>query len=187
MGKTLPWLYNEQEPVIVMYVLGFFIKEKRKAMPLHIVLVEPQIPPNTGNIARSCAATDTKLHLVGPLGFSISEKAVKRAGLDYWKFVDLEYHESLNDFLKLYEGSKLYLATTKGKRLYTEIAYKDGDMIVFGKETAGLPKEFIEAHSEETIRIPMSVNTRSRSYNLSNSANIVMFEALRQMGFPCLR
>ena len=156
-------------------------------MTLHIVLVEPQIPPNTGNIARSCAATDTKLHLVGPLGFSISEKAVKRAGLDYWKFVDLEYHESLKDFLEVYGGNQLYLATTKGKRLYTEVAYKDGDMIVFGKETAGLPEEFIEAHPEETIRIPMSVNTRSRSFNLSNSANIVMFEALRQMGFPSLR
>lgn len=155
-------------------------------MTLHIVLVEPEIPPNTGNIARSCAATNTRLHLVGPLGFSISEKAVKRAGLDYWKYVDLESHESLKDFLDIYGENQLYLATTKGKRLYTEVSYKDGDMIIFGKETAGLPKEFIEDYNEKTIRIPMSTNTRSRSLNLSNSANIVLFEALRQLDFPGL-
>ncbi|NLC28107.1 MAG: tRNA (uridine(34)/cytosine(34)/5-carboxymethylaminomethyluridine(34)-2'-O)-methyltransferase TrmL [Campylobacteraceae bacterium] len=156
-------------------------------MALHIVLIEPEIPPNTGNIARSCAATNTKLHLVGPLGFSIEEKAVKRAGLDYWKFVDLEFHENLKAFLHKHEGRQLYLATTKGKHLYTEVSFKDEDMIVFGKETAGLPMEFIQAHLEETIRIPMSVDTRSRSFNLSNSANIILFEALRQMGFPGLR
>jgi len=156
-------------------------------MTLHIVLVEPQIPPNTGNIARSCAATNTRLHLVGPLGFSISEKAVKRAGLDYWKYVDLEYHESLDELLEKYVDKQLYLATTKGERLYTEVAYKDGDMLFFGKETAGLPKDFIEAHPQETIRIPMSDNTRTRSLNLSNSVNIVLFEALKQLGFPGLR
>lgn len=156
-------------------------------MTLHIVLVEPQIPPNTGNIARSCAATNTRLHLVGPLGFSISGKAVKRAGLDYWKFVDLEYHESLRELLDKYGDNQLYLATTKGARLYTEVDYKDGDMLFFGKETAGLPKDFIEAHPQETIRIPMSDNTRTRSLNLSNSVNIVLFEALKQLGFPGLR
>ena len=156
-------------------------------MTLHIVLVEPQIPPNTGNIARSCAATNTRLHLVGPLGFSISEKAVKRAGLDYWKFVDLEYHESLRELLDKYGDNQLYLATTKGARLYTEVDYKDGDMLFFGKETAGLPKDFIEAHPQETIRIPMSDNTRTSSLNLSNSVNIVLFEALKQLGFPGLR
>lgn len=155
-------------------------------MTLHIVLIEPEIPPNTGNIARSCAATNTKLHLVGPLGFSIEEKAVKRAGLDYWKYVNLEFHENLKNFLDKYKDRQLYLATTKGKQLYTEIAFKDEDMIVFGKETAGLPMEFIQEHLEETIRIPMSLDTRSRSFNLSNSANIVLFEALRQMGFPGL-
>lgn len=155
-------------------------------MTLHIVLVEPEIPPNTGNIARSCAATNTKLHLVGPLGFSISEKAVKRAGLDYWKYVDLEYHERLEEFLGKYGKRQLYLATTKGKHLYTEPCFKDEDMIIFGRETAGLPRGFIESHLEDTIRIPMSMNTRSRSFNLSNSANIVLFEALRQMGFPDL-
>lgn len=154
---------------------------------LHIVLVEPEIPPNTGNIARTCAATGTRLHLVGPLGFSISEKAVKRAGLDYWKFVDLELHDNLKDFLETYGNNRFYLATTKGKHLYTEVAYKNGDMLIFGKETAGLPKGFIEDYSEETIRIPMSVTTRSRSFNLSNSANIILFEGLRQLGFPQLR
>ncbi len=161
-------------------------KKKGLNMTLHIVLIEPEIPPNTGNIARSCAATNTKLHLVGPLGFSIEEKAVKRAGLDYWKYVNLEFHENLKNFLDKYKDRQLYLATTKGKQLYTEIAFKDEDMIVFGKETAGLPMEFIQEHLEETIRIPMSLDTRSRSFNLSNSANIVLFEALRQMGFPGL-
>lgn len=157
-----------------------------KIMTLHIVLVEPEIPPNTGNIARTCAATATKLHLVGPLGFSIDDKTVKRAGLDYWPFVDLEIHSNLKDFMDSYGNHQLYLATTKGATLYSEVNFRDGDMLVFGKETAGLPKEFIEAHRENTIRIPMSINTRSRSFNLSNSANIVLFEALRQLGFPGL-
>ena len=155
-------------------------------MTLHVVLVEPEIPPNTGNIARTCAATGTKLHLVGPLGFDIDDKAVRRAGLDYWPFVDLEVHDSLKSFLDIYGKHRFHLATTKGANLYTEVEYKDGDMLIFGKETAGLPKEFLEAHLEKTVRIPMSVNTRARSFNLSNSANILLFEALRQLGFPGL-
>ena len=156
-------------------------------MPIHIVFVEPEIPPNTGNIARSCAATGSVLHLVEPLGFSIDEKSVRRAGLDYWQFVNLELHKSLDDFLKKYGNRKMYLATTKGKQLYSEVAYKDGDMLVFGKETAGLPKEFIEKNQNNTVRIPMSKDTRLRSLNLSNSANIILFEALRQLGFPNLK
>ncbi|HZK87727.1 MAG TPA: tRNA (uridine(34)/cytosine(34)/5-carboxymethylaminomethyluridine(34)-2'-O)-methyltransferase TrmL [Anaerovoracaceae bacterium] len=156
-------------------------------MPIHIVFVEPEIPPNTGNIARSCAATGSVLHLVEPLGFSIDEKSVRRAGLDYWQFVNLEVHKSLEDFLEKYGDRNMYLATTKGTQLYSEVAYKDGDMLVFGKETAGLPKDFIEKKQNNTVRIPMSKDTRLRSLNLSNSANIILFEALRQLGFPNLK
>ena len=153
---------------------------------LHIVLVEPEIPPNTGNIARTCAATGTKLHLVKPLGFSIDDRSLKRAGLDYWPYVDLEVHESLDDFLKAYEGRRMFLATTKGAKRFTEHTYQDEDMFLFGRETRGLPRPFIEAHKEMAIRIPMSEDTRLRSFNLANSANIILFEALRQLDFPGL-
>jgi hypothetical protein len=156
-------------------------------MALHIVFVEPEIPPNTGNIVRTCAATNTKLHLVKPLGFDISEKAVKRAGLDYWPYVDLEIHESLDDFMEKYKDKRKFLATTKGGRIYTDFEYMDDDMFLFGRETKGLPRDFIAQNEEMAIRIPMSENTRLRSFNLSNSANIILFEALRQLGFPELK
>ncbi len=156
-------------------------------MALHIVFVEPEIPPNTGNIARTCAATNTKLHLVKPLGFDIGEKAVKRAGLDYWPYVDLEIHESLDDFMEKYKDKRKFLATTKGGRIYTDFEYIDDDMFLFGRETKGLPRDFIAQNEEMAIRIPMSENTRLRSFNLSNSANIILFEALRQLGFPELK
>ena len=156
-------------------------------MALHIVFVEPEIPPNTGNIARTCAATNTKLHLVKPRGFDISEKAVKRAGLDYWPYVDLEIHESLDDFMEKYKDKRKFLATTKGGRIYTDFEYMDDDMFLFGRETKGLPRDFIAQNEEMAIRIPMSENTRLRSFNLSNSANIILFEALRQLGFPELK
>ena len=156
-------------------------------MSLHIVLVYPEIPPNTGNIARTCAATGTKLHLIKPLGFSIEDKAVRRAGLDYWPYVDLEVHECLEDFLAKYADHRMFLATTKGSRVYTEHEYKDEDMFLFGRETAGLPAELIAQHKDTVIRIPMSKDTRLRSFNLSNSANILIFEALRQLGFPELK
>lgn len=155
-------------------------------MTLHIVLVEPEIPPNTGNIARSCAATGTKLHLVKPLGFSIDDKTLKRAGLDYWPFVDLEVHESLEEFLIEYKDMPMYFATTKGIRSYSEVIYEENAMLVFGKETAGLPRDLIEVNKDRTIRIPMGKDTRLRSLNLSNSVNIVLFEALRQLEFPGL-
>lgn len=153
----------------------------------HIVFVEPEIPGNTGNIARTCAATGAKLHLVRPLGFNIDDKTVKRAGLDYWQYVDLEVHDSLEAFLKKYTDGRKFLVTTKGSRLYTQPEYKDGDMFLFGRETAGLPKDFIAANQEMTIRIPMSKETRMRSLNLANCGNIILFEALRQMGFPGLK
>ena len=155
-------------------------------MAIHIVFVEPEIPPNTGNIARSCAATDSVLHLVKPLGFDIDDKAVRRAGLDYWPYVKLEVHESLDDFMAKYGDRRLWLATTKGGRFYTAADFRDEDMILFGRETAGLPRDFIKAHAEQAIRIPMSESTRLRSFNLSNAANIILFEALRQLDFPGL-
>ena len=155
-------------------------------MAIHIVLVEPEIPHNTGNIARTAAATGSVLHLVKPLGFSLDEKSLRRAGLDYWPYVRLEVHESLEEFLCDYDGRRMWLATTKGDKLYTEAEFHDKDMILFGRETAGLPKDFIEERREWGIRIPMSADTRLRSFNLSNAANIVLFEALRQLGFPDL-
>ena len=166
-------------------------------MAIHIVLVEPEIPPNTGNIARSCAATGSVLHLVKPLGFDIDNKAVRRAGLDYWPYVKLEIHESLAEFMTKYEpvcreaGSHMYLATTKGRHKYSEPSYRDGDMFLFGRETAGRPRDFIaerEANDPgSSIRIPMSADTRLRSLNLSNSVAIILFEALRQLEFPKLK
>lgn len=161
-------------------------RRKESVMALHIVFVEPEIPSNTGNIARTCAITNSVLHLVRPLGFNIDEKSVRRAGLDYWPYVDLRVHESFEDFLAEYEGRRMYLATTKGPRFYTDVEYHDEDMILFGRETAGLPRPFIEAHKDMAIRIPMSENTRLRSLNLANSANIIAYEALRQLGFPGL-
>lgn len=156
-------------------------------MSLHIVLVEPEIPPNTGNIARTAAATGSVLHLVKPLGFSLDEKSLRRAGLDYWPYVKLEIHESLENFLEKYGDRRMWLSTTKGEKLYTEADFHDEDMLLFGKETAGLPRDFIESRKDRAIRIPMSKETRLRSFNLSNSANIVLFEALRQLDFPGLK
>ena len=158
-------------------------------MALHVVFVQPEIPPNTGNIARTCAATGSVLHLVKPLGFNIDDKSVKRAGLDYWPYVKLEVHESLDEFMEQYADrvGRMFLATTKGGHMYTDFEYKDEDMFLFGRETAGLPRDFIAEHKENAIRIPMSKETRLRSFNLANSANIILFEALRQLGFPDLK
>ena len=150
-------------------------------MALHIVFVEPEIPGNTGNIARTCAATGAHLHLVKPLGFDIDEKAVRRAGLDYWPY------ENLDEFLEKNADRRMFLATTKGSQRYTDVEYEDDDMILFGKETAGLPRDFIAQNSSMAIRIPLSEDTRLRSLNLANSANIILFEALRQLDFPELK
>lgn len=156
-------------------------------MAIHIVMVEPEIPPNTGNVARTCAATGSVLHLVKPLGFRIDDKSLKRAGLDYWPYVKLEIHENIDEFLKKYKDRNMYFAATKGKNLYTEVNYSDGDMILFGKETKGLNPYLIEKNKDFTVRIPMSPEARSRSFNLSNSVNIILFEALRQMNFIGLK
>lgn len=160
---------------------------EEKEWLFHVVLVEPEIPPNTGNIARTCAITGMKLHLVKPLGFSIDGKAVKRAGLDYWDHLELEVHESLGEFLEKYKDRKMYLATTHGGVRYTDVRYERGSFLLFGKETAGLPKELIARHPDAAVRIPMGKNPDLRSLNLSNSAAILLYEAMRQHDFPGLR
>lgn len=151
---------------------------------LNIVLVEPEIPMNTGNIARTCAATRTRLHLIEPLGFDISDKAVKRAGLDYWPMVELSVYSSLEDFFDKHPSPDLWLATTKAPRAYTQVQFRDGCFLFFGKETAGLPREFREKYRERCIRIPMRAD--ARSLNLANSAAVITYEALRQLEFPQL-
>ena len=155
-------------------------------MAIHIVLVEPEIPPNTGNIARTAAATDSVLHLVKPLGFDISDSAVKRAGLDYWHLVEVSVYEDLDDlFAKHPEAAEdCWLATTKAPQPYTEAAFRDGCWLFFGKETAGLPEDFRLRHFDRCIRLP--IRAEARSLNLSNSVAVVVFEALRQLDFPGL-
>ena len=152
---------------------------------LHIVLVEPEIPQNCGNIARTCAATGSVLHLIKPLGFDISASAVKRAGLDYWHLVDVRVYESLDDFFAKNEVRQMRLFSTKAPRSYTEADYADGCYLFFGRETRGLPEDFLDAHYESCVRIPM--REEARSLNLSNSVAIGVFEALRQLDFPHLK
>lgn len=152
---------------------------------IHIVLVEPEIPMNTGNIARTCACTGAHLHLVKPLGFDISDKAVKRAGLDYWHLVDISVYESIEDlFTQHSEIRNYWLATTKAPRCYTQADLREECWLFFGKETAGLPLWFHEKHADRCIRLPMK--SEARSLNLANSAAIMCYEALRQQGFPGL-
>ena len=152
---------------------------------LNIVLVEPEIPMNTGNIARTCAATRSRLHLVRPLGFDISDRAVKRAGLDYWHMVDLRVYDNLEDLFHKNDITDLWLATTKAPQDYTKAAFREGCWLFFGKETAGLPEDFRLAHYERCIRLPM--RAEARSLNLSNSVAILTYEALKQLGFPGLK
>ena len=151
---------------------------------LNIVLVEPEIPQNCGNIARTCAATGARLHLIRPLGFDISDKAVKRAGLDYWHLVEVFDYENLEDFFRRNDVKQMWCLSTKAPRCYTEASFEDGCYLFFGKETKGLPEDFLEAHRSECVRIPMK--EAARSLNLSNSVAITVFEALRQQNFPGL-
>ena len=153
-------------------------------MALHVVLYQPEIPANTGNIARTCAATDTALHLIRPLGFSTDDKKLKRAGVDYWEFVDIHYYDSLDEFYEKNQGGDFYYLTKYGKKPHSDFDYSDTEKniyFVFGRETNGLPKEVIENNREHTLRVPMTENVRA--LNLSNTAAILVYEALRQQNY----
>jgi len=158
--------------------------EVNVSMSLHIVLHEPLIPANTGNIARTCAATGTHLHLIHPLGFSTDDRYLKRAGLDYWHAVNIFHYDSFAHFVQQHRDrpGRFYFVETWGGRYYSEVAYRDGDYFILGKETTGLPREIVEPYRDQVIRLPMSDATRS--INLANCAAIVVYEALRQIGFP---
>ena len=152
---------------------------------LNIVLLEPEIPANTGNIGRTCAAAGARLHLIEPLGFSLSEKALKRAGMDYWKSLDVTTYIDYQDFLDRNPGAKIYMATTKARKVYTEAAYEPDYYVMFGKESAGIPEEILLENKENCVRIPMTGGIRS--LNLGNSAAIILYEALRQNGFKGMK
>lgn len=149
---------------------------------LNIVMVEPEIPQNTGNVARTCVATGARLHLVKPLGFKIDDKQLKRAGLDYWHFLDITYYENLDDFFEKTKNGKYYFFSTKANQKYTDISYPDNCYLLFGKETAGLPEKLLHDNPDTTVRIPMI--DEARSLNLSNSVAIAVYETLRQWNFP---
>ena len=148
---------------------------------MHIILHQPEIPANTGNIGRTCVATGTSLHLIEPLGFRLDEKSIKRAGMDYWENLDVTRYINYEEFLEMHPGAKIWFATTKAKRAYTEAVFDMDDYIMFGKESAGIPEEILTQHKENCIRIPMQGSIRS--LNLSNSVAIVLYEALRQNDF----
>jgi RNA methyltransferase, trmH family, group 2 len=152
---------------------------------MNIVLYEPEIPANTGNIGRTCVATGTSLHLIKPLGFDISDKAVRRAGMDYWKELDLHVYENFEEFVEKNPGARIYMATTKARKAYTEVEYKGNDFIMFGKESAGIPEEILVKYEETSVRIPMIGEIRS--LNLSNSVSIILYEALRQQDFEGMK
>lgn len=160
-------------------------------MPLHIALYQPQIPANTGNIARTCAGTHTSLHLIKPLGFSTDDKMLKRAGLDYWSHVDIHYHDNLQAFITMTNQrpkAQVYLIETYGTKFYSDFDFSNADQdiyFLFGRETTGLPKDFAQERAQQCLRIPQSENIRS--LNLSNTAAIIIYEALRQQGFPNIR
>ncbi|MBQ7432121.1 MAG: tRNA (cytidine(34)-2'-O)-methyltransferase [Lachnospiraceae bacterium] len=151
---------------------------------MNIVLHEPEIPANTGNIGRTCVATGTSLHLIRPLGFEINEKQLKRAGLDYWDKLDLHIYDSYEDFLAQNPGAKVYMATTKAHQMYTEVSYDPDCFIMFGKESAGIPEEILVDHEADCVRIPMGYDIRS--LNLSNSVAVILYEALRQNAFSSM-
>lgn len=153
-----------------------------KKPTFNIVLVEPEIPQNTGNIARTCAATGARLHLVEPLGFKVDDKKLKRAGLDYWHLLDITYYDNLDDFLNKNKGGKFFFFSTKSLNIYSDVEYPDGAFLIFGKETAGLPEKLLHDNAENCVRIPMI--DEARSLNLSNSVAIGAYEVLRQWGFP---
>ena len=152
---------------------------------LNIVLLEPEIPSNTGNIGRTCVATGTRLHLIEPLGFRLTEKNLKRAGMDYWKDLDVTTYINYEDFLEKNPGAKIYMATTKAPQVYTDVSYEPDCYIMFGKESGGIPEEILLEHQEDAIRIPMVGDTRC--LNLGNSVAVILYEALRQHGFEGMK
>ena len=152
---------------------------------LNIVLIEPEIPQNTGNIARTCAATGARLHLVGPMGFHITDKQVKRAGLDYWDKLDITFYDSTEEFFEKNKGGQFYYFTTKAEQAHSDIKYPNHCYLVFGKETKGLPEELLHANPDTTVRIPMI--DEARRLNLSNSVAVGVYEVLRQWGYPELK
>ena len=152
---------------------------------LNIVLFQPEIPANTGNIGRTCVATGTRLHLIEPLGFRLNEKEIKRAGMDYWNDLEVIRYVNYQEFLEKNPGAKIYMATTKGRHVYTEVSYEPDCYIMFGKESAGIPEEILKQHPDTCVRIPMIGETRS--LNLSNSVAIVLYEALRQNQFDHMK
>ena len=154
-------------------------------MALNIVLFEPEIPANTGNIGRTCVATGTRLHLIEPLGFRLNEKSIKRAGMDYWEHLDVTRYINFEEFLEKNPGAKIYMATTKGQHVYTEVNYEPDCYIMFGKESAGIPEEILVENPDNCIRIPML--SEIRSLNLSNSVAVVLYEALRQNNFESMK
>ena len=165
---------------------NFVIKLREQEMAkLNIVLYEPEIPSNTGNIGRTCVATGTRLHLIEPLGFRLNEKAIKRAGMDYWSDLDVTTYVNYEEFLEKNPGAKIYMATTKSRQTYTEVSYEPDCYIMFGKESAGIPEEILVKHPDTCVRIPMIGETRS--LNLSNSVAIVLYEALRQNNFDHMK
>ena len=169
----------------------FAVKQSRKLeakikLSLNIVLFEPEIPQNTGNIGRTCVLTGSKLHLIKPLGFSLDEKHLRRAGMDYWKYLDLSLYDSYKELREKYKDNTFYFSTTHGKNYYHHAKFKDGDFIVFGRESCGLPDEIRNNNLERCIRVPM-IKTSTRSLNLSNTVAIVVYEALRQLNFPNMK
>ncbi len=154
-------------------------------MTINIVLYEPEIPANTGNIARTCAATGARLHLIKPLGFSLEDKMLKRAGLDYWNEVEVKVYDKIKELYEAYPDARFFYATTKTKQKYSDVSYQDNDFIVFGKETAGLPLSLLEENWAQTIKLP--IRETSRSLNLSNAVAVVLYEVLRQFDFKLIK
>lgn len=152
---------------------------------LNVVLYEPEIPSNTGNIGRTCVATGTRLHLIEPLGFRLNDRTVKRAGMDYWEQLDVTRYDDWTDFVNKNPGARIYMATTKAQQVYTEVSYEPDCFLMFGKESAGIPEEILVEHQKDCVRIPMIGETRS--LNLANSVAIVLYEALRQNGFDHMK
>jgi len=153
---------------------------------LNIVLVEPQIPQNTGNIARTCAATGSRLHLVEPMGFKVDDAKLKRAGLDYWHLLDITYYDSIDDFFEKNKSGEFFYFSTKARHIHSDVSYPDGCYLVFGKETAGLPEELLKSNPDRCVRLPMINDSSARSLNLSNSVAVGVYEVLRQWNYPDL-